>query len=449
MEAIKTDLKALFLEREDCDAGTVQRLQDGLGQGPSQYRSLKEAVEQMKTRATTAAGPVQKKWMLKLGIASYFLGRIKDAAQFLRQAETALAHFYLGRSLTNLEDFEEAHKAFEKAEKSGYTASQVQLQRSGLFRQQSKLKESRDLLTKLTELASHSAEYHFQMGMLLLEEGQRLEAVKSFEKAVELDSGHTGALFQLGYVNDLAGNDEDAIGYYERSVAQFPVHLGTLVNLGILYEDNNHYDKAVKCYQQVVDADPLNDRARLFLKDARASQSMFIDEEAERKFDKFAQVLEIPVTDFELSVRSRNCLKKMNIRTLGDLTRVSEAQLLASKNFGETSLTEIKEMMTAKGLRLGQAMEEGARYDPRFRHLYQQQSAPLSEQEQATLNKPVSELNLSVRARKCMNRLGIATIGDLLQRTPDELLEVKNFGQTSLTEVRERLDTMGLKLRGD
>src|SRR5271166_2622684 len=46
------------------------------------------------------------------------------------------------------------------------------------------------------------------------------------------------------------------------------------------------------------------------------------------------QLLEIPVTDFQLSVRSRNCLRKMNIRTLGDLTRTTEAALLASKNFG-------------------------------------------------------------------------------------------------------------------
>ena len=77
-------------------------------------------------------------------------------------------------------------------------------------------------------------------------------------------------------------------------------------------------------------------------------------------------MLEIPVTDFELSVRSRNCLKKMNIRTLGDLTRVSEQQLLSSKNFGETSLLEIKEILGGKGLRLGQALEEGGMYDRRF-----------------------------------------------------------------------------------
>ena len=63
------------------------------------------------------------------------------------------------------------------------------------------------------------------------------------------------------------------------------------------------------------------------------------------------------------------------------------------------------------------------------------------------LNKPVSDLNLSVRARKCMNRLNITTLGELCQRTQDELLEAKNFGMTSLKEVTEKLVTYGLKLR--
>ena len=63
--------------------------------------------------------------------------------------------------------------------------------------------------------------------------------------------------------------------------------------------------------------------------------------------------------------------------------------------------------------------------------------------------RPIAELNLSVRARKCMVRLGISTIGELLRRTGDELLECKNFGVTSLNEVREKLGPIGLKLRGD
>ncbi|HLW68953.1 MAG TPA: DNA-directed RNA polymerase subunit alpha C-terminal domain-containing protein, partial [Gemmataceae bacterium] len=124
---------------------------------------------------------------------------------------------------------------------------------------------------------------------------------------------------------------------------------------------------------------------------------------------------------------------------------VSEAQLLASKNFGETSLQEIREIMSAKGLRIGQSLEQGTQY-AEMRYRPQQ---PLTAEEQAILSKPVTELNLSVRSRKCMNKLAISSVGDLVGRTADELLEAKNFGMTSLNEVRDRLAQMGLKLRGD
>ena len=83
-----------------------------------------------------------------------------------------------------------------------------------------------------------------------------------------------------------------------------------------------------------------------------------------------------------------------------------------------------------------------------FERRFPQQSS-LSEQDQAVLNKPVSDLNLSVRARKCMNRLGIGALSELVQRSADELLEAKNFGMTSLNEVREKLRQLGLSLRGD
>src|SRR5437763_3425979 len=102
---------------------------------------------------------------------------------------------------------------------------------------------------------------------------------------------------------------------------------------------------------------------------------MYYNPEEESELSRFSPVLEIPVTDFVLSVRARNCLKKMNIKTLGDLTRVSEQQLLASKNFGETSLCEVNEIMGAKGLRLGQSLEQGAQYDRRGGYQSQNLSA--------------------------------------------------------------------------
>ncbi len=217
-----------------------------------------------------------------------------------------------------------------------------------------------------------------------------------------------------------------------------------LYNLGVLYEDNGQFDKAAECYRRLHKSDPLDDRARLFTKDAEASLTMYYSPEDEQVSLQFRQVMEVPITDFELSVRSRNCLKRMNIKTLGDLTRVTESQLLASKNFGETSLEEIRAIMGQKGLRIGQSLEQGQQYEFRYRP-----QTNLSPEEQATLNKPVSELNLSVRARKCMNRLNITTLGELVTRTSDELLEAKNFGITSLNEVKEKLAQYGLKLRGD
>jgi DNA-directed RNA polymerase subunit alpha len=444
MAEMLIDIKALLVEREDCDAGTVQQLRNALAQGGPQFRTLRDVSEILKKKAESASGAAAKRWHLKLGIARFFLGYLGEAIEHLKQADGALANYYLGRALADHGDYDEALKAFERAEKAGYTASQVQLLRAGIQRQKGDLSAARSLLNKLENLSSHSAEYHFQLASCLLAEGERSQAIRHLERAVELDPTHTGALFQLGHANDLAGNDDEAIACYERCLNHPPVHIGALMNLGVLYEDSEKYDRAVECYRRILQANPTDEQARLFLKDSQASLTMYYSPEEEHALSRFSQVLEIPVTDFELSVRSRNCLKKMNIRTLGDLTRVTEQQLLSSKNFGETSLAEIKEMMASKGLRLGQSLEEGAHYEMRYRP-----QQPLSPEEQAILGKPVSDLNLSVRARKCMNRLGINTLGDLVQRTADELLESKNFGMTSLNEVREKLAQYGLTLRGD
>jgi DNA-directed RNA polymerase subunit alpha len=54
---------------------------------------------------------------------------------------------------------------------------------------------------------------------------------------------------------------------------------------------------------------------------------------------------------------------------------------------------------------------------------------------------------MSVRARKCLDYLNIKTIGELISKTEAELLGVKNFGVTSLTEIKQVLDKVGLSLR--
>ncbi len=179
------------------------------------------------------------------------------------------------------------------------------------------------------------------------------------------------------------------------------------------------------------------------MKDVLASKDMYFDEEQDRDLAKRNALLDTPVTDFELTVRARNCLKKMNIRTLGDLLRISEAELLAYKNFGETSLTEIKQMLTAKNLTPRPARERTTALHP-ARNL---RPRPAPSGKEAYLSKSVAELNLSVRARKALQMLNIRSISELCARTEAELMGVKNFGQTSLVEIQERLTDLGLSLR--
>jgi DNA-directed RNA polymerase subunit alpha len=62
------------------------------------------------------------------------------------------------------------------------------------------------------------------------------------------------------------------------------------------------------------------------------------------------------------------------------------------------------------------------------------------------LGMSLSELNLSVRANNCLESENIMTVRDLVSRTEDQLLEVRNFGETTLTEVKHRLRDLGLHL---
>src|SRR6059036_3146304 len=109
------DLKALMVEREDCDAGTVRQLRNGLAQGGGQYRSLRDVADNLRKKLEGVTGAAAKRWHLKLGISLFFLGHMGEAVENLRQAEGAVAGFYLGRALASRQEFDEALKSFEKA----------------------------------------------------------------------------------------------------------------------------------------------------------------------------------------------------------------------------------------------------------------------------------------------------------------------------------------------
>src|SRR4051794_12426051 len=296
----------------------------------------------------------------------------------------------------------------------------------------------------VASINERAAEEYYRKGLDAEKDGNQEKAAELFERALNENPDHELGAFRLAVLYDRRGEDAKAIELYERGCTSPPGHLNALMNLAILYEDNNHYDEAHRCLDAVLRTNPNHPRARLYMKDVESARSQFYDDD-ERRGDKRNQVLEIPITDFELSVRSRNCLKKMNIKTLGDLLRTTEAELLGYKNFGETSLNEIKQLLAAKGLRLGQAVDGGkgpAATSTTRRPVVAQGNVP-----NEVLGKSVADLELSVRSRKALQRLNINTLGELAMRTEDELLGCKNFGQTSLNEIKQQLTSFGMGLR--
>ncbi|MEG1800047.1 MAG: DNA-directed RNA polymerase subunit alpha C-terminal domain-containing protein, partial [Synergistaceae bacterium] len=63
--------------------------------------------------------------------------------------------------------------------------------------------------------------------------------------------------------------------------------------------------------------------------------------------------------------------------------------------------------------------------------------------------RPVRDLELSVRSENCLLRGGVHIIGELVSRTRDDLLKIRNLGKISLREIEEKLSKFGLHLSGD
>jgi DNA-directed RNA polymerase subunit alpha len=85
------------------------------------------------------------------------------------------------------------------------------------------------------------------------------------------------------------------------------------------------------------------------------------DDAGDGESDRFNENLSRSVDELELSVRSYNCLKNANIRTIGELVQKTEAEMLKTKNFGRKSLNEIKEILTNMGLSLGMKVDDKRR----------------------------------------------------------------------------------------
>ncbi len=171
-----------------------------------------------------------------------------------------------------------------------------------------------------------------------------------------------------GYVSAEFNNDEDlSVGYIPIDSVHTPIKK---VNYSVdktRQGSNTEFDKLVIevwTDGSVKPEDSIGLAAKL-VKDHMSIFVNFEEEEDEFKYEDIARppllrndLLDRPVDELELSVRSYNCLKNADIRSIRDLIRRSEHDMLHTKNFGKKSLTEIKDLLHGMGLDFGMDFDE-------------------------------------------------------------------------------------------
>ncbi|HCN20214.1 MAG: hypothetical protein A3C38_02895 [Planctomycetes bacterium RIFCSPHIGHO2_02_FULL_50_42] len=429
-----------ILESENISRDDVTSLKQKAYASVEEKDKLEKEVESLSQAIKNSRDAAKKKMLHQgLGIGLWLLGRTKEAVAALDEVKTRkIAAYYLGKCYEELGEYEKALECLERSRKDDEKEFDLEMDLVGVKRKAGMLKEALKRVEQLSKSYEQEAELHYQWGYCLEEAGEYVEAMSHYEKALELNPEHPGTLFRVAYNYDLEGEDDKAVEYYEKCESLSPIFINVYINLGTMYEDRGDYGKAVSCFETVLRVDPHNKKAGLYLKDAKAALNMHYDEERLRARDRESEVLNIPISDFELSVRSRNCLERMNITTLKDLTMVTEADLLSYKNFGETSLNEIKNVLAQKGLSLGQALNINRPF----------LGPPIGYTgEVGILENPLSALELSARTLKTLGKIGIGTVGELVSMSEEKLLSHKTFKNIYLEEVKEKLGLHGLKLK--
>lgn len=102
----------------------------------------------------------------------------------------------------------------------------------------------------------------------------------------------------------------------------------------------------------------LRDHINMFINFDVEQEEEKVDDEKDLEFERIRKILTTNVDDLELSVRSHNCLKAANIKTMGDLVRKDESEMLKFRNFGRKSLAELMEIVDTYNLEFGMDVDK-------------------------------------------------------------------------------------------
>lgn len=410
------ELLAETVGRDNFDE-LLQHIYDGYGN----VDLADSHIKQMDADLEDASGDEQRDLAEKLGILHVARGNYAAAVEKLegvRNRKTA-CHF-LGRAYLHLGREREALECLEKgrAGDDDLTTDMLMVEAHCRLRE---YQQAEKLLKQHAGQGDQSADLLCTKGRVAEAKGEYGEAMEYYEVALADEPEHAESLFRLALNCDLNGEDERAVEYYQRCVNLRPTFVGALINLGVLHEDHGMYGEAISCYRRVLAIEPTHKQAQLYLKDAESSLTMYLDVAKSRRLRTMEEIFSLP----------EGSVEGVQAETPGGPTRTERGELLNEHEMQELLARYASETRGSVGTSGGA---------PPF-------PAGEGTAGQEKLSISVEELDLATRARKCMERLGVTTVGELVQLSKKQLLGEPNFGTTSLKEIEGKLAALGLALK--
>ena len=163
------------------------------------------------------------------------------------------------------------------------------------------------------------------------------------------------------------------------------------------------------------------------------------DEEKAKRIEAEKKANEDSIDNLDLSVRAYNCLVRGGTRTVSALLLKTKGELFRIRNFGGASYQEVERKLAELGLETKEQKEQKRQAELSQRIEEEKENNPL------TLS--VGDLGFSVRTYNGLIRGGMKTVEDLLSRTEEKYLAIRNFGGKSYQEVVGKLAGMGLSIK--
>lgn len=151
----------------------------------------------------------------------------------------------------------------------------------------------------------------------------------------------------------------------------------------------------------------------------RVEVSMSLGEDGKRTV-----LSDTPIDKCNLSNKAMNCLLKMGIKTLGDLSNITEKELKGTERLGRRVFNEIVSIMEEYGI-----------------YFKEDEEVQLKQND---ADGPIGIRELSTRTKRCLERCGIYTLDDLSNVTINKLFETRNFGIKAFKEIAEIMKKYGI-----